>query len=81
MMQVIGLGGMLVGGWHSAAMIIGAGIGSPSGRPDDSYYATAALMVGIPALVFLAGWSWVVSGFLAAPKRPREAISGDTSRR
>lgn len=66
-MQIIGLAGVILGGLYSVSMIVGAGIGSPTGSPHDSYYVTASWMLGIPALVFLAGWIWVVTGFLTAP--------------
>lgn len=71
-MQIVGLGGMVLGGFYSAAMIVGAGIGSPTGSPHDSYYVTASWMLGVPALLFLVGWVWVISGFLAAPVRRRD---------
>jgi uncharacterized membrane protein len=66
-MQIIGLLGVIFGGLYSASMIVGAGIGSPTGSPHDSYYVNASWMFGISALVFLVGWIWVVSGFLTAP--------------
>jgi NADH:ubiquinone oxidoreductase subunit 5 (subunit L)/multisubunit Na+/H+ antiporter MnhA subunit len=66
-MQIIGIIGIVFGGIYSAGMIVGAGIGSPTGSPHDSYYVTASWMLVIPALVFLAGWIWVVIGFLTAP--------------
>jgi len=66
-MQILGLVGVILGGLYSASMIVGAGIGSPTGSPHDSYYVTASWMLGIPAFVFLVGWIWVVCGFLTAP--------------
>jgi len=71
-MQIAGLAGAIFGAWYSSAMIIGSGIGSPSGRPDESYYTTAGWIIGLPILVFLAGWLWVVVAFLTAPKRSRK---------
>jgi hypothetical protein len=67
-MQIMGIVGIIFGGIYSASMIVGAGIGSPTESPHDSYYVTASWMLGIPALVFLVGWTWVVAGFLTAPK-------------
>lgn len=81
MMQIVGFGGMLFGGWYSVGMILGAGIGSPTGSAHDSYYITAAWMHGIPALVFLVGWLWVVSGFLAAPTQKGNSISRDVAQK
>jgi hypothetical protein len=76
-MQIIGIVGLIFGGIYSASMIVGAGIGSPTGSPHDSYYVTASWMIGIPALVFLAGWIWVVTGFLTAPTTRGTSISRD----
>lgn len=67
LMQIIGIVGIIFGGIYSASIILGAGIGSPTGSPHDSYYVTASWMLGIPALVFVIGWTWVAAGFLTAP--------------
>lgn len=69
LMQLLGIAGILFGCWYSAGMIIGSGIGSPTGKANESLYVTAGWMVGVPAIVFLAGWVWVTIGFLVAPKR------------
>lgn len=76
-MQIIGMIGMIVGGIYSASMIVGAGMGSPTGRPHDPYYATASWMLGIPAVIFILGWIWVVTGFLTAPTKKGNSISID----
>jgi hypothetical protein len=76
-MQIIGIVGIIFGGIFSASMIVGAGIGSPTGSPHDSYYVTASWMVGIPALLFLFGWTWVVAGYLTAPATRGNSIPRD----
>lgn len=73
-MQILGLAGVLYGGWYSAAMIMGAGIGSPNGVSSD-VYKMAAWIVGIPALVCFVGWIWMVCGFLAAPIRSKKIVN------
>jgi hypothetical protein len=76
LMQILGFAGVLYGGWYSAAMIIGTGIGSPNGVSSD-VYVVAAWMVGIPAFVCLVGWIWMVCGFLAAPIRTNKLVNED----
>ena len=74
-MVILGIVGVIFGGMYSASMIVGAGIGSPTGSPDDSYYITASWIIGIPAFVFLVGALWVVIGFLTAPASRGPSIS------
>ena len=69
LMQIFGIAGIIYGFLYSGSMIVGAGIGSPTGKPSDDHYVTAAWMTGLPALIFLIGWVWMVIGFLTAPKR------------
>lgn len=76
LMQILGFAGVLYGGWYSAALIIGAGIGSPNGVASD-IYVVAAWMVGIPAFICLVGWIWMVCGFLAAPIRTKKLVQSN----
>ena len=67
LMQILGLIGFILATMYSASMILGAGIGSPTGEVHESYYVTASWMMGVPGAVFLIGWIWVTIGFLRAP--------------
>ena len=69
LMQIFGSAGIIYGLLYLGSMIVGSGIGSPTGKPSDHHYVTAAWMIGVPALIFLIGWLWMVIGFLTAPKR------------
>lgn len=78
LMQIFGLAGMAFGGWYSVVIIFGSGIGNPDGITPESIYTTAGWLVGVPALVFLIGWVWVIAGYLSGPRRPRRSIPSDS---
>jgi hypothetical protein len=67
LMQIFGLVGIAFGGWYSVVIVMGSGIGNPAGVTQESVYTTAGWLVGVPALVFLIGWVWVIIGFLSRP--------------
>lgn len=67
LMQILGLAGMAFGGWYSVMIIVGSGIGNPAGITPESIYVTAGWLVGVPALLFLIGWVWVIAGYLSRP--------------
>lgn len=67
LMQIFGLVGIACGGWYSVVIVMGSGIGSPAGVTPESVYTTAGWFVGLPALVFLIGWVWVIVGYLSRP--------------
>jgi hypothetical protein len=69
LMQIFGITGAIYGFFYSGSMILGSGIGSPTGKPSDDLYVSAAWMIGLPGLLFLIGWLWMVIGYLTAPKR------------
>lgn len=67
LMQIFGLVGIVCGGWYSVMIVMGSGIGNPAGVTPESVYTTAGWLVGVPFLVFLIGWVWVIIGFLSRP--------------
>jgi hypothetical protein len=69
LMQIFGIAGFIYGFLCSGSMLLGSGIGSPTGKPSEDLYVTATWMISLPALIFVIGWLWMVIGFLTAPKR------------
>jgi hypothetical protein len=80
-MQVFGLAGVVFAVWYSLVTIMGAGMGSPTGKPHDSYYVRAGWMLIVPALVFLAGWIWVTVAYLCAPCWSRSKARSEKEQR
>jgi hypothetical protein len=66
-MQIIGGIGLLSALWYSAAVIVGAGIGSPNGQVHSDYYGASAIMISIPLAMIIIGWLWVTIAYLRMP--------------
>ena len=47
-MQLLGVLGAGVGGWYSLAMLMGSGIGSPTGQANPELYNRALVLTGCP---------------------------------
>ena len=79
-MQIFGLAGVACGGWYSVVIIFGSGIGNPAGITQESVHTTVGWLVGVPALVFLIGWVWVIVGYLSGPRRSPRSIPSATQK-